>query len=103
MRVARRNYYPNSSCAQIFVGLIFVGVVSLFTKVPVDEAMHAISEMLEKDEAIDLRTTMSPSEVCRLTSLCLRSTYFRLKNSSVMEQPWVPPFTSGCQPLYGGF
>ena len=60
--------------------MVSFDVVSLFTKVPVDEAMHAISEMLEKDEAIDLSTTMSPSEVCRLTSLCLNSTYFCFKD-----------------------
>ena len=61
--------------------MVSFDVVSLFTKVPVNEAIDAISEMLKKDETIDERTTMSPSEVCRLTALCLRSTYFRFKDS----------------------
>ena len=60
--------------------LVSFNVVSLFTKVPVNEAMVVIEEMLEKDESIDERTTMSPGEVCRLTSLRLRSTYFRFKD-----------------------
>ena len=75
--------------------LVSFDVVSLFTKVPVNEAMVVIEEMLEKDESIDERTTMSPGEVCRLTSLCLRSTYFfvsRMTSSnSVTGKPWVLP------------
>ena len=73
--------------------MVSFDVVSRFTKEPVDEAMHAISVMLEKDETIDLRMTMRLSEICRLTFVCLRSTYFRLKDefmSSEMEQSWVP-------------
>lgn len=61
--------------------LVSFDVVSLFTKVPVDEAMVAIEKMLERDESVDERTTMSPGEVCGLTSLCLRSTYFRFKDA----------------------
>ena len=60
--------------------LVSFDVVSLFTKVPVNEAMVVIEEMLENDESIDERTSMSPGEVCRLTSLCLRSTHFRFKD-----------------------
>ena len=66
--------------------MVSFDVVSLFTKVPVEEAIGAISEMLEKDEFIDERTTMSTGELCRLTSFCLRSTYFRFKDSFYEQQ-----------------
>lgn len=61
--------------------MVSFDVVSLFMKVPVDEALEAISGMLEKDETAEERSTISPSEVCRLTSLCLRSTYFRFRDT----------------------
>ena len=45
-----------------------------------EEAIGAISGMLEKDEFIDERTMLT-RELHRLTSLCLRSTYFHFKDS----------------------
>lgn len=83
--------------------MISFDVVSLFTKVPVDEAMKVISEMLEKDESIYERTMMSPSEGCMLISLCLRSTYFLFKDASYEQWDGAAmgsPFTRGCQPLH---
>ena len=64
--------------------MVSFDVVSLFIKVPMDEAKHAISKMLENNDSIDLRTIVSPSEVYRLISLCLGSTYFRLKNERAL-------------------
>ena len=61
--------------------MVSFDMVSLFTKVPVNEAMDAITEMLKKDETVYERTTMSIGEICRLTSLCLKSTYFLFKDS----------------------
>ena len=57
--------------------LISFDVTSLFMKVPLDEAMDAITEKLMNDESLDERTTLSAGEICRLTNLCLRSTYFQ--------------------------
>ena len=79
--------------------MVSFDVVSLFTKVPVDEAMGAIEEMLEKDESINERMTMSPYEVCRLT-LYLRTTYFTLKMSSLSNVIcYGSPLVCDCQPL----
>jgi len=56
-------------------------IVSLFTKVPVDEAIDIISSRLAQDNTLDERTTMPPGTICQLTKLCLSSTYFQFKDS----------------------
>jgi retron-type reverse transcriptase len=61
--------------------LISFDITSLFTKVPSDEAMKAITEKLTNDESLDVRTTLSVGEICRLTNLCLRSTYFQFSDA----------------------
>ena len=55
--------------------------ISLFIKVPLDEAMEAIADKLTQDKTLDERTTLSISEICRLTNLCLRKTYFQFKDN----------------------
>ena len=44
-------------------------IVSLFTKVPVDEAIDIISSRLAQDNTLDERTTMPPGTICQLTKL----------------------------------
>ena len=61
--------------------MVSFDVVSLFTKVPVEEALNAISSRLQEDETLEERTSLSSGEVCKLTSLCLKSTYFQFKDS----------------------
>ena len=55
--------------------MISFDVVSLFTKVPVDDALQAISTLLTQDVPLNERTTIPVSDICMLTKLCLRSTY----------------------------
>ena len=50
---------------------------SLFTQVPVEDALVIIKEVLERNESLYERTPMTPEQVCSLTELCLKSTYFR--------------------------
>ena len=57
--------------------LVSFDVVSLFTRVPVDEPLDVISELLLQDETLPERTTILAPDLCRLIELCLKSTYFR--------------------------
>lgn len=61
--------------------MISFDVTSLFTKVPLDEAMEAITEKLTSDETLDKRTPLSMRELCQLMNLCLRSTYFQFRDA----------------------
>ena len=54
---------------------------SLFTKVPIDEAVQIIQDRLRKDETLCDRTTLSPDRVAELLEVCLRSTYFCYKGT----------------------
>ena len=56
--------------------LISFDVTSLFTNIPVDEAVQVIRDKLQGDEMLANRTTLSPDRVVELFEACLRSTYF---------------------------
>ena len=56
--------------------MISFDVVSLFTKVPVDGALQAIYTLLTQDDILEQQTTIPEPDICALTELCLRSTYF---------------------------
>ena len=51
--------------------------VSLFTQVPVDEALHVLEERLNGDQTLEERTSIPVAQVIHLTELCLRSTFFQ--------------------------
>ena len=61
--------------------MVSFDVVSLFTRVPVPEAIDVISHRLEQDESLDERTSLPPSEICQAIELCLHSTYFQFEDS----------------------
>jgi len=52
---------------------------SLFTNVPIGEAVHVIRDRLRGDETLVNRTTLSPDRVAVLLEAYLRSTYFCYK------------------------
>ena len=56
--------------------LVSFDVSSLFTYVPIDEAVQVIRDRLRGDETLVNRTTLSPDRVGELLEACLRSTYF---------------------------
>ena len=56
--------------------MVSFDVTSLFTKVPVDRAVDAIVAKLNDDDKRDKRMMMTMEEICKLTKLCLGSTYF---------------------------
>ena len=56
--------------------LVSFDVSSLFTNVPIDEAVQVIRDRLRRDETLVNRTTLSPDRVTELLETCLKSTYF---------------------------
>ena len=51
---------------------------SLFTNVPVDEALEVVHKGLMEDDTLMDRTGLAPQQV---TQLCLRTTYFKFQGS----------------------
>ena len=60
--------------------MVSFDVESLFAKVPIDKAMDVTAAKLNDDDTRDDRMMMSTEEICRLTKLCLNSTYFQFKS-----------------------
>ena len=56
-------------------------VISLFTRVPVDEALLVISKRLQQDDTLKDRTSIPTPNLCVLVELCLKSTYFQFGKS----------------------
>ena len=54
-------------------------VVSLFTRVPLDEALQVIANQVQNDPTLEERTSIPAEDILTLTELCLRSTYFQLE------------------------
>ena len=51
-------------------------VTALFTCIPPGEAVEAVREVLNHDNTLEERSTLSPDHLCDLLRLCLENTYF---------------------------
>ena len=71
--------------------LISFDVTSLFTNVPIGEAVDIIRDRLRDDEDLVERTPLSPDRIAELPSLCLKSTYFSYGGEFYREKapPWA--------------
>ena len=56
--------------------MVSFDVSSLFTKIPVDEALTIIQERLNADETLPERTNLSVESLMHLLKICLKTTYF---------------------------
>ena len=69
--------------------LVSFDVSSLFTNVPVDEAISVICGRLREDETLGDRTILSPEQIAELLEMCLKSTYFSYGGSSYEQKEGV--------------
>ena len=60
--------------------MVTFDVKSLFTQIPLEDALVIIKERLESDDSLEDRTTFSVQKICHLTEMCLKSTYFQYEN-----------------------
>jgi hypothetical protein len=60
-------------------------VVSLFTNVPVDEAVQVIRNKLHSDDTLAGRSVLQEEAIMELLEVCLRTTYFQA-DDKVFEQ-----------------
>ena len=58
--------------------IVSFDVVSIFTKVPVDEALQITSTLLREDKTLEDRTSIPCDKICHLVEICLRATYFQI-------------------------
>ena len=65
--------------------LVSFDVSSLFTNVPVDEAVQ-VRDRLRQDETLADRTTLSPNRVADLLMMCLKSMYFSYRGEFFEQQ-----------------
>ena len=60
-------------------------VKALFTSIPIQPAINVIQKLLEEDQGLKQRTSMSVKHITSLLEFCLGSTYFTF-NGSFYEQ-----------------
>ena len=59
--------------------LVSFDVVSLFTKVPIELAIHVAKEQLQEDNTLEHRTALSINDIIQLLEFCLKATYFSFR------------------------
>ena len=70
--------------------LVSFDVKSLFTNIPIDEAVRVIFEkMNENEELVSDRTSLTTDRIADLLELCLRSTYFMYQGEFFEQQDGV--------------
>ena len=73
---------------------MFLYVVSLFTKIPVDLAVKVAEERLGEDASLGQRTSLPVEDIIHLLSFCLKTTQFAYNGTNyqqVLVQLWVRP------------
>ena len=65
--------------------MVSFDVESLFTNVPIEDAVKATLHKLENDPGLADRTNITPAQIADLLNFVLRSTYFQY-NGSIYEQ-----------------
>ena len=65
--------------------MVSFDVESLFTNVPIEDAVKATLHKLENDPGLADRTNLTPAQIADLLNFVLRSTYFQY-NGSIYEQ-----------------
>jgi hypothetical protein len=66
--------------------LVSFNFVSLFTNLPVDEALKVISNKLHNDFNLVERSTLHPEAIMAMLKVCLRTTYFRMGDTFFQQK-----------------
>jgi hypothetical protein len=66
--------------------LVSFDVVSLFTNVPVDEALQVIINKLHNDDTLVERSALQIEDVMELLEVCLRTTYFQVDDKFFQQK-----------------
>ena len=83
--------------------LVSFDVTSLFTNVPIGEAIDVIRDRLREDEDLTERTPLSPDRIAELLGLCLKSTYFSYGGEFMNRRHGISCLCSCGQPAHGIF
>ena len=70
--------------------LVSFDVKSLFTKVPVDEAIDTVCDKLREDTTLTERTDLSVDSISKLMKLCFDCTYFQWQDEIYAQQEGAP-------------
>ena len=73
-------------CLQPEEVMVSFDVKSLFTNVPVSEALEVTLQGLREDSALKDRTLLPPERITHLLELCLRTTYFTFRSEFFQQQ-----------------
>ena len=57
--------------------MVSFDVTSLYTTIPIDQALLIIRDLLEHDQKLADRTLLSPRQILDLLDILLRTTYFK--------------------------
>ena len=74
--------------------MLSFGVESLFTNVPIEDAVQAALQRLHNDPSLPDRTTLTPTQIADLLNFVLKSTYFKYKGSLYEQQEGAPMSSS---------
>jgi hypothetical protein len=72
--------------------------VSLFTNIPVDEALQVTRKKLHNDETLAERSVLQVEAVMGLLEVCLRNTYFQV-DDKIFQQKDVMATGSSLPPI----
>ncbi|XP_050299707.1 uncharacterized protein LOC126738416 [Anthonomus grandis grandis] len=70
--------------------LVSFDVESLYTNVPIGESLNIIRDKLSKDAAFSTRTTLPLDGVMELLEICLRNSYFQVKDRFYAQDEGLP-------------
>ena len=56
--------------------LVSFDVVSLYTRVPIDEALEVVAQRLQEDDNLIERTPIPAEDIQALVEICQKATYF---------------------------
>ena len=65
--------------------MVSFDVTSLYTTIPIDQALFIIKDLPEHDDKLADRTLLSPRQILDLLDILLRTTYFKFSGDSYQQ------------------